>query len=271
MKLSNIFNRRNRILLAELVRTDFKLRYQGSILGYFWSILKPLFLFAILYIVFDQFLGFGRDIDNYPIYLLMGIVLWTFFNEATSNGLRSIVSKGDLIRKINFPKYILVLSGTLSSLINLGINSIVLLVFIIFSSVGLSFSALLYPVIVINLYIFSLSVAFLLASLYVRFRDVSYLWQIVLQAMFYITPILYSVQMILEKSELAAFVLLASPVAQSIQDARFVVMGDQVATTASISSSNPLYIAVPYLIIITAVVLGSFYFKRSSKKFAEDV
>ena len=110
MKLSNIFSRKNRILLRELVVTDFKLRYQGSALGYAWSVLKTLFLFAILYIVFEKFLRLGRDIENFPIYLLLGIVLWTFFAEATNLGLQSIISRGDLIRKINFPKYIIVVS-----------------------------------------------------------------------------------------------------------------------------------------------------------------
>jgi ABC-2 type transport system permease protein len=108
MKLSNIFSRRNRILLRELVVTDFKLRYQGSVLGYAWSLLKPLFLFAIMYVVFGVIVKLG-SIEHYSVYLLLGIVLWTFFSEATSQGMSSITSRGDIIRKINFPKYIIVL------------------------------------------------------------------------------------------------------------------------------------------------------------------
>ena len=107
MKVASVWNRRNKILLRELVVTDFKLRYQGSVLGYLWSILKPIFLFIILYIVFDKFLRLGRDIEHFPVYLLVGIVLWNFFTEATVQGLQSIVSRGDLIRKINFPKFII--------------------------------------------------------------------------------------------------------------------------------------------------------------------
>src|SRR3990167_4499788 len=106
MKISNIFSRRNRILLRELVVTDFKLRYQGSALGYLWSLLKPLLLFAILYVIFVEFLRFGSDVEHFPLYLLLGIVLWGFFTEATNQGIQAIVSRGDLIRKINFPKYI---------------------------------------------------------------------------------------------------------------------------------------------------------------------
>ncbi|RKW02124.1 MAG: ABC transporter permease, partial [Candidatus Saccharimonas sp.] len=96
MKVTNLLQRKNRILLRELVVTDFKLRYQGSVLGYLWSILKPIFLFIILYIVFDKFLGLGKQVEHYPVYLLVGIVLWNFFSEATVQGLQSIVSRGDL-------------------------------------------------------------------------------------------------------------------------------------------------------------------------------
>ena len=142
MKLSNIFSKRNRVLLRELVVTDFKLRYQGSALGYLWSILKPLFLFAILYVVFDQFLRLGRDIQFFPVYLLLGIVLWTFFTEATNNGLQSIISRSDLIRKINFPKYIIVISGTISSLINMGINLLVVGVFMVIQGVPVGWEIL---------------------------------------------------------------------------------------------------------------------------------
>ena len=143
LKLSNIFSRRNRILLSELVRTDFKLRYQASFLGYVWSILNPLLLFAILYVVFDKFLGIGRNIEHFPVYLLLGIVLWRFFTEATNNGLQAIVKRGSLIRKINFPKYIIVISGTVSSLINLGINLLVVLLFIFINGVELQWQSLM--------------------------------------------------------------------------------------------------------------------------------
>src|SRR5688572_27881664 len=100
MNPANFFSRRNRILLKELVITDFKLGYQGSALGYLWSLLKPLLLFAILYVVFVKFLRFGSDTEHFPVYLLFGIVLWGFFTEATVQGIHSIVGRGDLIRKI---------------------------------------------------------------------------------------------------------------------------------------------------------------------------
>ena len=111
-----VLTRKNKILLNELVRTDFKLRYQGSAIGYGWSLAKPLFLFGILYMVFGQILRFGKDIPNYPIYLLAGIIVWTFFSEATKQCSNSIVTRGSLLRKIAFPIYVVRLSASISAL-----------------------------------------------------------------------------------------------------------------------------------------------------------
>lgn len=270
MKLSNIFNRRNRILLRELVVTDFKLRYQGSALGVLWSVLKPLFLFAILYVVFDKFLKLGRDIEHFPVYLLLGIVLWSFFTEATTQGLQSIVSRGDLIRKINFPKYIIVISGTVSALINLLINLLVVVVFIVINGVGFQWMALLAIPLVIELYVFALAIAFFLASINVKYRDVGYLWEIFLQAAFYATPILYPLQMVVAQSEAAAKLLLLNPVAQVIQDMRYVLVTDQTLTPWNFIGLS-WKLAVPFVIICVIGVLAVVYFKKNSKKFAEQL
>lgn len=270
MKLSNIFNRRNRILLRELVITDFKLRYQGSALGVLWSVLKPLFLFAILYIVFDKFLKLGRDIEHFPIYLLLGIVLWNFFTEATNQGLQSIVSRGDLIRKINFPKYIIVISGTISALINLLINLLVVLVFMSINGVDIHWSALLSIPLVAELYIFALVIAFFLASINVKYRDVSYLWEIFLQAAFYATPILYPLQMVMAQSEFAAKILLLNPVAQIVQDVRYVLVTPETLTIWGVFGAT-WQVAIPFMIIVFVGVLAVIYFKKNQSKFAEQL
>jgi ABC-2 type transport system permease protein len=270
MKLPNILKRQNRILLRELVVTDFKLRYQGSALGYMWSILKPLFLFAILYIVFDQFLKLGRDVEHFPVYLLLGIVLWNFFTEATGLGLQSIVSRGDLIRKINFPKYIIVISGTISSLINLGINLLVVFVFMLFNGVSLSFESLLIFPLIFELYVFSLAIAFFLAALNVKLRDAGYLWEIFLQAAFYATPIIYPLAMVVAQSEIAAKVIMLNPVAQIIQDARYVTVTHDTITLYQLIS-NELIIAIPFVVIIVTVIVATMYFKKHSKNFAEEI
>lgn len=269
MKLSNVFCRRNRILLRELIITDFKLRYQGSVLGYTWSVLKPLFLFAILYLVFDKFFRLGRNIEHFPVYLLLGIVFWGFFTEATSNGLQAIIERGDLIRKINFPKYIIVVSGTVSSLINLVINLFVVFVFILVNQVNVSVEALLIIPIVIELYVFALGIAFFLSALNVKFRDVGYLWEIFLQAAFYATPIIYPLGMVVDQSVVAAKILMTNPVAQVVQDARYVLVTHDSVTVWSLFGNWKAFI--PILIIIAVIVLASYNFKKNSKYFAENI
>lgn len=272
MKLSNIISRRNRILLRELVVTDFKLRYQGSVLGYVWSLLKPLMLFAILFVVFVHFLRFGEGIPHFAVSLLLGLVLWTFFTESTNQGMQAIVGRGDLIRKINFPKYIIVISGTISALINLLLNLVVVFVFMIFDGVDFTWSLLLFPLTVALIYAFSLGIAFFLAAAYVKYRDISHLWEVFLQGLFYATPILYPLQMVMNVGGLfAAQLLMLSPIAVLFQQARAQVVGGENMVTADQVFSNPLYLAVPYIIILGVLILATVYFKKNQKYFAERV
>ena len=262
--------RRNRILLYELIVTDFKLRYQGSVLGYLWSLLKPLFLFAILYLVFGYFLRMGGDVDHFSVYLLLGIVIWSFFTEATTQGLQSIVSRGDLIRKINFPKYIIIVAGTTSALINLFFNLLVVSFFLVINGVDLNWGIVFLPLLILEVYIFALAVAFFLAALNVKFRDIGYLWEIILQAAFYATPILYSISIIVDKSRLIAEWMLAlNPVAQAIQDARYVTVTQK--TTTLWHLVDDWRMAIPFVIVAVLAVAAMLYFKKSSKYFAEYV
>lgn len=270
MKISNILSRRNRILLRELVVTDFKLRYQGSVLGYLWSLFKPLFMFAILYVIFGMVLKFGNQIEHFPIYLLLGIVLWGFFVEATSQALTVIVDRGDLLRKINFPKYIVVISGTISALINLGINLVVVAIFMIWNGVHLTPYILLFPFNVLELYIFALALAFLLSALYVKYRDVSHIWEVLLQALYYVTPILYPVSIVITFNATLAQFMMLNPIAQIFQDARYNLVTQQTQRIYDIIQ-NPWFIAVPFIIVGLLIILASWYFKKNSRYFAENV
>lgn len=270
MKISNFVNRKNRVLLAELVRTDFKLRYENSALGYLWSVLNPLMMFAVLYVIFTKFLGIGRGVDNFPVYLLTGIVLWRFFTEATNNGLRAIVQRGGLIRKINFPKYIIVISGTISSLINLAINLVIVGVFMLISGIGPSWYILLALLPILELYILALGVAFLLSAVNVFLRDIANLWEVVLQAAFYAVPIVYPIGMILEQSELGGKILLMNPVAQVIQDVRYALLSRDTITIWSLDGPL-LYKVVPLAVVAIVVIVGGLYFRSKSSTFAERV
>lgn len=272
MKLANILSRRNRILLRELVITDFKLRYQGSVLGYVWSLLKPLMLFAIMFVVFVHFLRFGAGIPHFAVSLLLGLVLWTFFTEATNQGMQAIVGRGDLIRKINFPKYIIIISATISALINLLLNLFVVFVFMIFDGVHFTWSLALFPITLIVIYAFSLGLAFFLAAAYVKYRDIAHLWEVFLQGLFYATPIIYPLQMVMQMGGLiAAQVLMLSPIAALFQLARAQVVGHDNVVTADQLFDNPIYIAIPYIIVVGVLVLATVYFKRNQKYFAEKV
>ncbi len=271
MKISNIVSRRNRILLRELVVTDFKLRYQGSVLGYLWSLLKPLMLFAIMYVVFVRFLRFGEGLEHFAVSFLLGIILWSFFTEATSQGMQSIVARGDLIRKINFPKYIIVISGTLSALINLTFNLVVVLIFMIFDKVDFHWSALLLPIHIIELYIFALAIAFFLSAAYVKFRDLSHIWEVVLQGAFYATPIFYPLQMVIAYSMVAAQALMLNPIAVIIQNSRFDLVSQKDTITADQILSNPAWLILPHVIVVGSIVLATWYFKKNQKYFAENV
>ena len=256
------------ILLKQLVKTDFKLRYQGSALGYVWSLLRPLLLFVILYIVFARFLKIGKGIEHYPQYLLLGIVLWNYFAEVTSGSVGAIVGKGDLIRKLNFPKYVIILAGSFSAFINLLLNFIVISFFLYLGHIHLTWHALLIIPLIAELFIFSLAVAFFLSALFVRFRDISYIWEVIMQAAFYATPILYPLSLIPHS---AAKFLILNPVAQIIQDARHVLITTQTQTIYQVYGGDKWIWAIPLGLTGTVVLLAAIYFRSRSKYFAEEV
>jgi len=268
MLLHKIFSKKNRALLRELVVTDFKLRYQGSVLGYTWSLLRPLLLFLILYIVFVKFLRLGEGVPHFPVYLLLGIVLWNFFSEMTSQSLSSIVIRGDLIRKIRIPRWIIVLSSSVSALINLVLNLLVVSVFMIINHVDISGSAVWFPFILAQIYVFSIGVSLLLAAAFVKYRDVSHIWEVILQALFYLTPILYPITLI--TNELLQKLLLISPMAQAIQDARSVLVTPVTKTVAEAYATSAARL-LPLAITVLVLLAGVWYFKKESKYFAENI
>lgn len=266
--MKTYLSKQNRVLLSELVRTDFKLRYQGSILGYAWSVLKPLLLFVILYIVFVNFLNIGKGVEHFPVYLLLGIVLWNFFVEMTSQSLGAIVGRGDLIRKIRISRWVIVFSSSISALINLAINLLVVIIFAIFNGVHFTLFALLLPLSIIQIYIFALGVSLFLSAAYVRFRDMSYIWEVVLQAGFYATPILYPLGLITDT--LIQKILLLNPMAQAVQDARHNLITTQTLTAGGLIGDS-FFIIIPYAITVLVFIGGALYFKKQSKTFAENI
>ena len=262
------------ILLRELVKTDFKLRYQGSMLGMAWSVLKPLMLFAVMYVVFVRFLRFGAGIPHFAVSLLLAQTLWAFFQEATSQGMQAIVGRGDLLRKLKFPKYIVVVSSTISALINLVISLFVVLIFMIVNGVEFRPTILLFPLVVVELYIFALGIAFLLSTMFVRFRDIGHIWDVIMQAWFYATPIIYPLTQLINVGWLsvAKLVLMLNPIAQIIQDARYLVVTTQTETVWGLVGQQCwLLKLIPLLIIAIVLLVGVTVFRRRSPYFAEEL
>lgn len=269
---SKLFNRYrySLILLRELVITDFKLRYQNSALGYLWALLKPLFMFGIIYVFFTVVLGIGRGVENWGVALLLGIVMWTFFQEVVKQGLKSIVSNGGIIRKINFPKYIIVVATSLSAIINLLINLVVVLIFAAFSGVEFGWGVALVPLFIIELYIFGLGLAFLFSAINVKFRDIDYIWDVLTQALFYGSAIMFPLNQVVSFSQRAAELLSLSPITQAIQDARHFGITATADTTITITD-NIFIILTPYIVTITTFVFGAWFFRRRSPYFAEEI
>ncbi len=261
--------KKNRAILSQMVSTDFKVRYQGSALGYLWSLLRPLLLFAILYVVFVYVFKAGKGVAHYPAYLLLGIVLWSFFVEATSLGMTSVVGKGDLIRKISIPRYLVVVSTSFSALINLFLNLIVIFIVVLVNGIAPSWSWLLMIPVLLELYVFALSVAFFLSALFVKFRDITYIWDVIIQAAFYATPILYSLSVIPDRYHTFRNLLLLNPAAQIIQDGRHAMVTSTTITGWHVLSFY--YAGIPVLLVGVAAVSSVLYFRKQSKEFAENL
>ncbi len=273
MAIPNVLNKKNRILLKELTKTDFKLRYQGSVLGYMWALLRPLMMFAILYVVFAKLLNYGGDIPHYPVYLLCGTTIWSFFTECTSQGIAAMVVRGDLIRKICFPKYIVVVSATLTAVINMLINLGVIIIFALINGVTPSWTWLLVPLSLIEIYLLSLGISFLFGAINVKYRDVTSIWEVLTQALFYAVPIIYPISMVLNAGgigEIAAKIILLNPISQAIQDIRHNLVTDQTITTWNFID-NPFLVALPIIFVVIILILAALYFRKKSKFFAEEI
>lgn len=266
--LQKLLSKQNKALLSELVRTEFKLRYQGSAIGYAWSLLRPLFMFVILYAVFAGVFKLGNEIPNYPIYLFVGIVLWQFFTEMTQQSLGSIVARGDLIRKIRIPRWMIIVSTSISALINLSLNMIIVLAIALVAGMDFMKTSVFLPIFILEIYLFALGLSLILSALFVKYRDVSFIWEVFLQAGFYATPILYPLTLITNTT--IQKILLLNPMAQAIQGARNVFVTPETITISDVFHS-PYAFLLPLVITGLILVVGIFYFKKQAPHFAENL
>jgi homopolymeric O-antigen transport system permease protein len=202
-------------LVLQFALKDFKIRYTHSLLGYAWSVLNPLMFFGIYYVVFSYFMRL--DVPNYPGFLLLGVALWNFFSEGTANGAGALLSRAELLTKTVLPRQVMVYSALLSAGLTFVINLIVLMVMLLCTGTPLTITAICFPILLVDLVLLTLGMSLFLAPLYVRFRDVGYLWSIVLQVGFWLTPIIYLDLMVPPKWR---WIVWVNPVGRIIGDSR---------------------------------------------------
>ena len=254
-----------------LAVTTFKLRFYGSVLGYVWQLMRPLLLFGVLYLVFTEFVRLGEGIEFYPVVLLTGIVLFTFVSEATSAGVTSLVQSEGLIRKVEFPRMAIPCSVVLTALFNLGLNMLAVVVFALISGVDLHGSVIQLPVIVGALVAFILGLVLFMSSLYVKYRDVQPIWDVVLQMLFYGTPVLYPIEIVQERSPTAAeWLITLNPFAAVVQQARHALL-DPTAPSAAVAAGGWGRLAITGAITLVILVGGFLVFHRRAPYVAEEL
>jgi ABC-2 type transport system permease protein len=254
-------------LLYLISVTEFKKAYFGTVLGYFWSLIRPLLLFTVLLFVFTKIFRLGSQVPHYPVMLLLNVVLYTFFQEATSTAVLSVVSQESIVRKTQFPRLVIPLAVVLTGLFNLGLNLIAVFVFILAFGVSPAWSWLLLPVLVILMTLITTGVSMLLSSLYVRFRDVQIIWTVLVTMLFYASPILYPIEYV--HGTLRDLILL-NPLTPLFVEARHWII-DPSAPTAVSAAGGWLQLAPSILIFLGICGIAVTVFNRSAPRIAEEL
>lgn len=259
--------RRSLELLSLIAVSDFKKAYFGTALGYLWSIARPLMLFGVLLAVFTQIFRIGDDVPNYPVLLLFNIVLFSFFQEATLTAVQSIVSKESVVRKTQFPRLVIPLAVVITCLFNLGLNLVVVFIFILAWGIDPTWSWLLLPVILLLLFVFTTAVSMIVSSLYPRFRDTAILWSVAATVLFYGTPILYPAEVVPDSIQ---GVIQLNPLAPIFEYARIWVI-DPTAPSPTDLAGGGAALAGAAAIYLGVCALAAWIFNREAPRIAEQL
>jgi ABC-2 type transport system permease protein len=258
-------------ILHVIASAEFKLKYSGSALGYAWSLIKPFTLFTMLYLVFGRVFKLGAISHYYALSLLLGIVLVTFFNDATLLGMYSLVARESLLRKLAFPRLIIPASATLTAAITFGVNLIAISVFVAWKHLVPQWNWLLLVPLMFELYIFILSIALILSALFVRFRDIGQIWELLLQALFYAAPIIYPIGYLPTWARKVCFFY---PFTQVLQDVRSIVLYPDLKpnrlTVADAFGTGAARL-IPLSIVLILFLAALAVFRREEPDFAERV
>jgi ABC-2 type transport system permease protein len=256
-------------LSVTLAVMEFKLRFFGSVLGYVWQLMRPLLLFGVLFVVFTEFVRLGNDVRFYPAVLLTGIVLYQFFADATSRSVTAVADREGMVRKIEFPRLVVPLAVLLIAYFNLVLNLLAVLVFVIITGVDPRVEWIALPLLLVALGLFAGGLAMLLSALYPRFRDVQPIWEVILQVIFYGSPILYVLEF-LPTENLRHLVVWFNPLATILVQSRHSLI-DETAPNAWDAAGGMIYLAIPAAIVLGLVVLGFWVFKREAPRIAEEL
>ena len=253
-------------LLYLMAVTEFRRSYLGTALGYLWSLGRPLLLFGVLLTVFTQAFDLGDRVQSYPMLLLFNIVLFTFFQEATSQAVSSIVSQESIVRKTQFPRAVIPLSVVLTSLFNLAVSLLVVCVFMLAGGIEPMWTWLLFPLVLVALLVLTAAVAALLAALYPRFRDTGIIWGVAATALFYATPVLYPIELV---SGTLRDIISLNPLAPLFETARmWVIDPDAPGPLAAGGTAALLAAAAIYVLVCVAAVV---VFRREAPRIAEEL
>jgi len=254
-------------LLWLMATTEFKRSYFGTVLGYLWSLIRPLMLFAVLLFVFTKIIRIGSDVPNYPVLLLLNIVLFTFFQEATQNSVTSVVAQEGVVRKTQFPRLVIPLAVVLTALFNLCLNLLVVFVFILAWGVDPSWTWLLFPALLAILFVFTTAVSMVLSVLYVRFRDVLIIWTVMAQVLFYATPVIYPIEIV---PEAYRELLMINPLAPIFEQVRVWMLDPTAPSAASIGGSALVLVPAAVLFLATCA-FAVWIFSRDAPRIAEEL
>jgi ABC-2 type transport system permease protein len=250
-----------------LAYLEFRLRFFGSVLGYVWQLARPLMMFGVLYVVFVEIIDVGGGVPNYAAALLTGIMLFQFFGDATGGSVAAVLNRENLVRKIHFPRIVIPMSVVVFSLLTLVVNSLAVGVFIAILQVPVRVNWLAAVPAFLLLLVFVTGLAMLLSALFVRYRDVAPIWEVVLQAAFYATPILYPITAVPESLQR---VIMASPLATVIQQIHHSVF-DPSAPSAADVLGGPFWLLLPIGIGFGTFALGFWVFNRTAPAVAEEL
>lgn len=254
-------------LLYLISVTEFKRTYFGTVLGYLWSLARPLMLFGVLLAVFTQVFRIGSQVPHYPVLLLLNVVLFGFFQEATGTAVGSIVNQEAVVRKTQFPRLVIPLAVVLTSFFNVALNLVVVFVFILASGVTPMWTWLLFPVVLVLLVTITVAVSMIVASLYPRFRDMAIIWTVLSTVLFYGTPILYPIEAV---PDTLRHIILLNPLTPVFELAR-VWMIDPGAPTPAQAAGGFVRMIVPIAFYVGTCVLAAWVFNREAPRIAEEL